>query len=212
MCYASKNTAPKNQLEGTMGAKFDDGTDYEPSGYNAFEHPGVPIITNLEPHRIQLASWGLMPTWARDRDYQKFTLIARVEEIQQKKSYKDYVTQRCLILMTSFTDYQWLDPKGKKKQKYAIRLAGSEQFCVGGLWNVWIDPRTNESLLTYALLTRKAEGIMREIHNNPNVPQPRMPVVLSEADQFAWLAGEIDLPDPPELEAKRDSPEEMTLF
>src|SRR5947209_11089671 len=87
------------------------GQDYEIIGeydryYHAvaFDHPEVPVITNLEPRMIQPGEWGLVPYKAIDekkaREYQKFTVNAVGEEVFEKKSYKDFIGKnRCVIIV-----------------------------------------------------------------------------------------------------------------
>jgi putative SOS response-associated peptidase YedK len=65
--------------------------------------------------------WGLLPTWARDRTFQKNTLNAKLEALEEKASFRSCVHKRCLIPAESFVEWQWLDPKGKVKQNYRIK-------------------------------------------------------------------------------------------
>jgi putative SOS response-associated peptidase YedK len=40
----------------------------------------------------------------------------------QKLSFKNSVDKRCLVIANGYYEWQWLDPKGKAKQKYELRL------------------------------------------------------------------------------------------
>ena len=164
-----------------------------------FAHPEVSIITNSQSTPIQTAVWGLLPFWAKDRSFQKNTLNARVETLAEKPSFKASVKNRCLIPANSFIEWQWLDPKGKQKQKYEVSVAGAEGFCFAGLWSHWTDRATGEIVPTWTMITREAEGIMREIHNS----KLRMPMIVKPEQWDAWLNCEIDVVDPPELEAEK---------
>lgn len=208
MCYRYKSDAPKNQLEGVLNRKLVTRPEYIPGERNGFEHPLAPVITNLHPDHIQMFTWGLLPHWAKDRNFPANTLNARVESLLEKPSYRDSVGNRCLIPATSFTEWQWLDPKGKKKQKWQIWEQGSKIFCFAGLYSIWTDPATGEELPTYTIIMREAEGIMREIHNSAL----RMPMVVPPSEYNTWLDGSLALATPPELEARKDSLEELTLF
>jgi hypothetical protein len=60
-----------------------------------FDHPVVPVITNLEPRMIQPAEWGLATSKRMYEDsarkMQKFTVNAVEEELFEKKSYKELI-------------------------------------------------------------------------------------------------------------------------
>lgn len=160
-----------------------------------FAHPRVSIITNSATTPIQIATWGLIPHWAKDRSFQKNTLNARVETLAEKPSYRGVIHLRCLIPANAFIERQWLDPKGKKKQKWEVSMQGAEGFCFAGLWSHWTDPATGEIVPTWTMITREALGIMREIHNT----KLRMPMIVHPEQWDAWLNCTIDIADPPEL-------------
>ncbi|MFM6982683.1 MAG: SOS response-associated peptidase [Chitinophagaceae bacterium] len=194
MCFHSKQTKKAVELEHRFRARFEKPEAYQPSIFNGFQFPKTPVITNLQPEQIQLLNWGLIPHWAKDKDIRKNTLNARIETIAEKPSFRNVIHQRCLVLVDGFYEWQWLDPEGKKKQKYEIGLADGEAFALGGLWSKWIDKETGEELNTYAILTTEARGLMTEIHNSKN----RMPVIIQPGKENAWLSEEInETADPP---------------
>ena len=41
---------------------------------------------------------------------------------------------------------KWLDPKGRKKQKYLIEYPDSELFEFAGLYDQWVNKETGEIL------------------------------------------------------------------
>lgn len=150
--------------------------------FNGFEHPKTPIITNANPKAIQLFQWGLLPSWATDTKIQNMTLNARIETLREKPSFRDILHQKCLVLVNGFYEWQWLDDKGKQKQKYLISLPNDEPFAMAGLWSTWKN-KENEVVSTYTIITTEAKGIMREIHNT----KLRMPVILTQGNERHWL-------------------------
>ena len=136
-----------------FNAKFDNIEEYRPSVYNGFQHPKTPIITNQKTDTIQLYNWGLIPFWAKDDGIKKNTLNARMETIHEKPSFRNVVKNRCLILADGFYEWQWLDEKGKKKQKYELTLPENQAFAFAGLWSEWVDKSTGEIRYTYTILT-----------------------------------------------------------
>ncbi len=188
MCFHSKQSKSAQELKHRFKAKFTDEVLFTPSDYNGFTYPKTPVITNINPENIELYSWGLLPHWAKDLNARSYTLNARIETIHEKPSFKYSLTQRCLILVDGFYEWQWLDSAGKKKQKYLITMPNQEAFAFAGLYNIWVDQSTGELFNTYTILTTEAKGIMREVHNHGL----RMPVILSANQERDWLAGEID--------------------
>ncbi|MEI6820514.1 MAG: SOS response-associated peptidase [Bacteroidota bacterium] len=186
MCFNTRQSKRQEQLEKRFNAKMSKLKQYNISiQFNGFQHPLTPVIANTEADTIQLFNWGLIPHWAKDDTIRKHTLNARIETINQKPSFRDASKNRCLVLIDGFYEWQWLDPKGKNKQKYLITRPDDEAFALAGLWNQWTDKTTGEILNTYTILTKEANKLMAEIHNS----QKRMPVVLSQKNEMDWLTG-----------------------
>lgn len=95
------------------------------------------------------------------------------------------VNSRCLVLADGFFEWQWLDPKGKQKQIYELRLPGNELFTFAGLWSEWVDKTSGEVVHTYTILTTAANELMSTIHNS----KKRMPVIVAKDNERDWLEG-----------------------
>ncbi len=199
MCFHSKQSKSAQELENRFQAKFDANVNYIPTIYNGFTFPKTPIITNKETNKIQLFNWGLIPSWAKDTTIRANTLNARNETINEKPSFRNSVKNRCMILADGFYEWQWLDDKGKKKQKYLITKPNQEPFSFAGLWNEWVDKATGEIIPTYTILTTAANEMMSEIHNT----KKRMPVILKQEEEQDWLNGNINNTSEVELIAER---------
>src|SRR3990167_3065474 len=187
MCFFSQLSAVAQTLENRFNAKFENTERYISGGYNGFQHPETPVIIHKEPEKIQLFSWGLIPHWAKDESIRKSTLNARIETIHEKLSFREVVNNRCLVLADKFFEWQWLDEKGKKKQKYEATLAGKIPFAFAGLWSEWRNQLTGETKHTYTLLTMSANELMSRIHNS----KKRMPVILNPGSESGWLSGKV---------------------
>lgn len=186
MCFYTKQSKSAKELKQRFNARFDDELRYEPQDYiNGFAHPYMPVITNKDTSVIQLFNWGLLPSWAKDRTIQNNTLNARMETIQEKPSFRSYVSKRCLVLANGFYEWQWLDEKGKNKQKYELSVGDDELFSFGGLWNEWVDKETGEVIPTFTILTTEANEQMARIHNS----KKRMPLILTAETEMEWLNG-----------------------
>jgi len=133
-----------------------------------------------------LYHWGLIPFWSKDDNIKRATLNAKVETLSEKPSYRNSTKKRCLVIADGFYEWQWLDPKGKEKQKYLIRAKDQEIFALAGIYSHWTDKSTGEEKDTFSIVTTEANELMAEIHNN----KKRMPIVLRKEDQRRWLLKE----------------------
>lgn len=199
MCYHSQQTKAATELKNRFKAEFPEERIFKPSVYNGFTFPKTPVITNIKQNEIQLYNWGLLPSWAKDLDFRKNTLNAKFETLAEKPSFKPSLNKRCLILTDGFYEWQWLDSAGKKKQKYFIHLPNHEVFAFAGLYNEYVDKSTGEIINTYTIITTEANELMAEIHNT----KKRMPFILNETTEKAWLNGEDLKPNDAVLEAEK---------
>ena len=90
-----------------------------------------------------------------------------------------------MVIADGYYEWQWLDTKGKNKQKYLITLTSEEPFAFAGIWSEWIDINTGELIKTYSIITTEANDLMAEIHNN----KKRMPIILNNDNELLWLNG-----------------------
>ncbi len=88
-----------------------------------------------------------------------------------------------MIFADGFFEWKWLDPKGRKKQKYLIEYPNSALFGFAGLYDQWVDKATGEIIKSCSLVTTTAEGIMKEVHNS----KLRMPLTVNIDSLGAWL-------------------------
>lgn len=177
MCYQTKITKKKEELQKKFDAKITGLDDFDPSEViKAFDFPKTPVITDQEEHEIQLYQWGLIPYWADENWNRNYTLNARIETLEEKPSFKNIVSNRCLILVNGF--YEWQHVNGSKI-KYDIGF-NNEIFALAGLYDHWADTKT------YTVVTTAAQGIMKEIHNT----KLRMPIALYDKEEMmTWLHG-----------------------
>lgn len=154
--------------------------------FNGFTFPKTPVLLDETPQLIQAANWGLIPFWAKDKEIRKYTLNAKIETLTEKPSFRNSVNKRCLVIANSFYEWQWLDPKGKNKQKYEISKADEELFAFGGIWSEWTDKESGEIIKSYSIVTTVANELMAKIHNT----KKRMPLILNPKEEASWLKGE----------------------
>ena len=88
MCYQTKITKQKEEIKKHFKVDIKDIDPFEPNKfYSAFDYPKTPVITNTEPAKAQLFHWGLIPSWSQDNSIRNYTLNARIETLNEKKSF-----------------------------------------------------------------------------------------------------------------------------
>lgn len=186
MCYRTKLNSKIKEIEKTFDAGFLEPESYTPKEeINAFEFQKTPVITNENRGEIEMFHWGLIPFWAKDEQIKKMTLNAKIETVTEKPAFRNSVENRCLVIANGYYEWQWLDPKGREKQKFLLEPKNQEIFAFAGIFSNWTNPQTGERIDSYSILTTEANELMSKIHNN----KKRMPVVLRKEDQINWLAG-----------------------
>lgn len=213
MCFHTEQTKLAIELENRFEATLDNPLEFHPQNHiNGFEFPKTPVIIDEKPKIITHYNWGLIPAWAKDEEIQKYTLNAKIETVTEKPSFKNSVNKRCLVIADGYFEWQWLDPKGKIKQKYEIGIPNQELFAFAGLYSQWVDKNTGKIKNTYTILTTEANPLMAEIHNT----KKRMPVVLKREDETKWLEHEpihnFAFPYDVNLVAKQIHPDKATLW
>lgn len=157
---------------------------YNPSEkFNGFAHPLTAVITADQPDVISFASWGLLPRWAKDLSFRKNTLNARIETIETLPSFKDSLSNRCMIPASCYYDWR---TEGKTKIPYSITDKEQEIFSFAGIYTDSIHPETKAIFRTYSIITTQANELMQYVHNLKH----RMPIVLHPEDESLWLQGD----------------------
>lgn len=213
MCFHSKQTKLALEVENRFNAKIEKQELFQPNNeINGFNFALHPVITDEKPTLIQHYNWGLIPSWSKDEDIKKMTLNARIETVDEKPSFRNSVTKRCLVIANGFYEWQWQDSKGKSKIKYEIGIGDEALFAFAGLYSQWVNQSTGEIKDTYTIVTTQANELMAEIHNT----KMRMPIILKPEDEMKWLSHEpiqsFALPYQVPLVARRLDGEVLSLF
>lgn len=183
MCNYISLLSEAQELEEYFGAEYVGEPYHREFRINGFGTPRVPIILDKDISHIVLAEWGFLAPSSKDRSFQKKTLNARIETADEKPTYKNSTSNRCLILVNGFHEWQWQDDKGKVKHQYLINIKDQPIFSIGGLYNRWTNPETKKEINTVTIVTTEANELMAEIHNTKH----RMPILLNKQNQFRWL-------------------------
>ena len=186
MCFHISLSKDRKTIEKRFDASFVDPIFERIFHVSAFSYPKLPVISNDDPSKIQLFSWGLIPLWVKDEEtalkIREQTLNAKAETVTVKPSFRHSIkTKRCLVLADGF--YEWQHVK-KQTFPYYIHLKDHQLFAFAGIWDAWTNKETKETLKTFSIITTQANPLLAEIHNTKR----RMPVILRPEDERRWLS------------------------
>ena len=157
--------------------------------------PTAETVAPRAVRRLRPLTWGLVPSWSKDRTGGARMINARVETLLEKPAYrKAALTRRCLVPADGW--YEWQvspserDAKGKpRKQPFFIHPADGTGLAFAGIYEFWRDKALESDdprawLVTFAVITTAAEPGLDVIHD-------RMPLVLP-ADRWGdWLSPQL---------------------
>jgi putative SOS response-associated peptidase YedK len=127
--------------------------------------------------------WGLVPSWAKDKNIGNKMINARAETVFEKPSFRGAAkSRRCILPASGF--FEW-KKDGKLKIPQYIRFRAGNSMGFAGLYEIWKAPDGVE-LKTCTIITTEANDLMAAIHN-------RMPAILSPDTQAVWLDMESPL-------------------
>lgn len=156
---------------------------------SGFAHSKMVIFTNSGENKMEMAHWGLIPSWVKDKiSAEKFwnnTINARSETMFEKASFKDSAKhKRCILFVDGFYEHHH---QNSKAYPFFIHKENNEMLALAGLWTDWLDKESGELRKTFSILTTKANSLMNKIHNNPKLKEARMPVLLSPSNFLEWM-------------------------
>ena len=154
--------------------------------YIVVERPGA----DDRPERcLDVARWGLIPSWAKDAAIGSRLINARVETLADKPAFRTaYARRRCIVPADGF--YEWYVPTDggstRRKQPFYIHPADGSSLAMAGLYERWRDPSLPDDdagawRTSCTVITTAASEAVRHIHD-------RMPMTVARRDWATWLA------------------------
>lgn len=148
---------------------------------------------------LRLLTWGLVPSWAKERSIGNRMINARADSLLDKPAFKRAaLSRRCLVPADGW--YEWqkspteTDAKGKpRKQPFFMHPVAGEEIAFAGIYEFWRDrdmhgDDPNAWLTTFAIVTVDAIPGLDVVHD-------RMPLALTRDRWGAWLDPDLDEPD-----------------
>ncbi|MCW2496623.1 SOS response-associated peptidase [Jatrophihabitans sp.] len=161
---------------------------YEPD-FNVAPTKPVRVIVNRplrdaggapEPaptRQLRVVSWGLVPSWSKDRKGAARMINARVESVTEKPAFRTaYAKRRCLVPADGW--YEWQALGGPVKQPMYMTAADGHGLAFAGLYEFWRGD--GPTLTTCTIITTPSVGLLGAVHD-------RMPLVLARDSWTRWL-------------------------
>lgn len=154
----------------------------------------------------ELATFGLLPHWAKAPKIPQSTMNARSETVATLASFRDpwRKAQFCLVPMRCYYEPNY---ESGKAIRWSIARRDSADFAVAGLWSWWPGRGEDEGRLTFTLLTANCDAhpVLRRFHGVDDEKRSLIHVPPEAYD--AWLDADparartlLDLPDADLLE------------
>lgn len=156
------------------------------------------IITQQEPKRLMLSSFGLTPSRAKEpmqlinaraegnKNPKNDPLYSGGKAIFMKPSFKrPLVSQRCIIIADAFVEWSTVT-----RQPYLVYLRERERpFGMAGLYDIWIHPETKIEYHGFTIITAPGNALIHQL------PATRMPVIIPKGREVPWLRSSNHLSD-----------------
>ena len=205
MCYETSQLAEKLYREAIrIGASADEidqlklnweqlkaehANFYHTSG---FLHPKLALFSHKNDKlEIKMSNWGLIPSWVKNEASAKSiankTINARGETLFDKPSFKLAAHMgKCVIPLDGFYEHHH---KNNKVYPYYISAANKQRLMIAAISGQWVNKATGEIIDSFSIVTTSGNRVLSEIHNNPKLKGPRMPLILNDSDIQQWMKG-----------------------
>lgn len=173
MCARFKGMATVHDIVNHYRIKQRLNFPYNP---NVAPSESVPIVrsSKSEGIKLEMARFGLVPSWAKDVKVGYSMINARADTIREKPAFRNaYAHRRCIIPAQGF--YEWKE-EGGKKQPYIFEREDGEPLSLAGIWE--FNKLKNENIFSFAIVTDEPNALIRPFHD-------RMPVCLKDTEK--WL-------------------------
>jgi putative SOS response-associated peptidase YedK len=150
--------------------------------YNIAPTDPVPVVWQRREdegtRRLDVARWGLVPSWAKDPGVGVRAFNARVESAAEKPMFRSaFVKRRCVLPADGY--YEWRKGAGRAKQPMFIHSRDGAPIAFAGLYELWRNAE-GRPLWSVSILTGPARGPLAQIHD-------RMPLAVARDRLEPWL-------------------------
>lgn len=154
------------------------------------------IICQGQPDVINFSTYGMTPSWAkypmqliharadRDKNPDNDPAFNGSKAIFLSKAFRNPLfSKRCIVMANAFIEWS----NGIDRRPYLFFLPENKRpFGLAGLFDVWIDPSTEEAYYSFCIITVPANSLLRKIGAS------RMPVILPRGKESKWISHSSD--------------------
>jgi len=142
------------------------------------------MIADNGSYAWRQAMFGLVPEWADDLSFSKYTYNARIETVATKPSFKSAWAKRQFALVPMQCFYEPCYESGKAV-RFKVARQDQQVFTVAAIWDIWSDHLT--TVCSFSMLTMNADRhpLMKQFHR-PNDEKRSLVIVPSER-RLDWL-------------------------
>jgi putative SOS response-associated peptidase YedK len=191
MCTNFIPTRHDSWVHAQFGVHLPPPDSYPPEAYPGYLAPV--LVQGKQSGRMAcgLASFGLVPRWAKDPKIARHTYNARAETVADKPSYRDAWREKQLGIVLLDAFYEPCYETGKA-QRGAIGLESGDPMGIACLWERWTPPDAAQPLVSFSMLTVNADDhpVMRQFHRPED--EKRTPLVLDSEGVRRWLNASRD--------------------
>lgn len=197
MCGRYATSRTPSDLARDFEARLSDAAASLEADYNVAPTATAPLVigrtgetapAGAPPGReLVAATWGLVPSWAKDRSIGNRMINARSETVAGKPAFRAaFATRRAVVPADGY--YEWYagredDSTSAKRPKQPFFITDPDRsgLALAGLYEFWRAAPDAEWLLTFTVLTTSAEDAEGRLHD-------RAPLLVPAAAVDEWLA------------------------
>jgi putative SOS response-associated peptidase YedK len=163
-------------------AELEEGLEerFRPSWNRSPTQEVLGVTLEPEGRRIGLFSWGLVPSWAKDRSFASRAFNARAETVATKPAFRAAFRSRRCLVPADPGFYEWSKNPSERRAPYLFLRVDGAPIALAGLWELWRPGPNAPWSRSLTIITTDAGADVAPVHS-------RQPVVL-EADLWEpWL-------------------------
>jgi len=151
--------------------------------YNVRPTQTSPILfMTADGIQVRYMYWSLIPSWAKEKRLKFSTFNARADNLLKSAAFRNSVSnKRCVVLASFFYEPDKINYPKPPHPWHLFRFRDQTVMLMAGLYNIWKDPKTNEELYTFTIITTEPNEVVGKFHS-------RSPVLLQSVDEATeWL-------------------------
>jgi len=120
-----------------------------------------PVIVSHGNNEIEYMIWGLLPHFAKDKDYKNKPINAKAETVDKLPTFRrSFQTKRCLVPATGFYEPDKINFSKNPFPWHYFQMKDQSIFAFAGLFDVWKDHNNGKEIHSYTIITTEPNAIV----------------------------------------------------